>query len=80
MQPRHAGSIASTMASITTLRRNTISNEPMWRCSSRTATAMAVNESTAPPIHSTPRTEFETGRSGHFPYVMVFALRDGPVS
>ena len=56
------GSIASTIASITTLRRNTISNEPMWRCSSRTAIAMAVNDSTAPPIHRAPRS-----RSGDMP-------------
>src|SRR5262245_57442450 len=48
------GSIASTIASITRLRRNTISNEPIWRCSSRTAIAIAVNESTAPPIQRTP--------------------------
>ena len=49
------GSMMNTIASMPRLRRNTISNEPMWRCSSRTATAMAANESTAPPIHSTPR-------------------------
>src|SRR5688500_7928549 len=49
------GSIASTMASITMLRRNTISNVPMWRSSSRAAIAIAVNDRTAPPIHSAPR-------------------------
>src|SRR5687767_5432317 len=49
------GSIASTIASITTLLRNTISNEPMWRCSSRTAIAIAVNDATAPLIQRTPR-------------------------
>ena len=41
--------------SITTLRRKTISNEPMCCCSSRTAIAMAANDSTAPSIQSTPR-------------------------
>src|SRR5260221_7584362 len=44
-----------TIVSITMLRRNRISNEPMWRCNSRTATAMAANDSTAPPIHRAPR-------------------------
>src|SRR3989442_10491031 len=48
-------SIAPTIASITTLRRKRISNGPMWRCSSRPATAMAANESTAPSIHRAPR-------------------------
>src|SRR6266545_1456686 len=37
------------------LRRNRISKEPTWRCSSRTAIAIAANESTAPSIHRTPR-------------------------
>jgi hypothetical protein len=31
----------------------------MWRCSSRTAIAIAANESTAPSIHSTPRTVWD---------------------
>jgi hypothetical protein len=31
----------------------------MWRCSSRTATAIAAKESTAPSIQSTPRTEWD---------------------
>src|SRR2546428_11945704 len=47
--------MAPTITSIATLRMNKISNEPMRRCSSRTATAIAAKESTAPSIHTTPR-------------------------
>src|SRR5919109_3593705 len=76
------GSIASTIASITRLRMNTISNDPMWRCSSRAAIAMAVNDSTAPLIQSTPRRVLdiavETGADPIFPYVMVFSHAEEP--
>src|SRR3989337_640395 len=64
------GSRASVIASIPTLRRNTISNEPMWRCSSRTAMAMAMNENTAPSIHRTPRSE------GVIRFIVLLALSD----
>src|SRR2546428_9544187 len=47
--------MAPTITSITTLRMNKISNEPMRRCSSRTAIAIAAKESTAPSVHPTPR-------------------------
>ena len=50
------GSMANVMASMPRLRRNTISNEPMWRCSSRTAMAINAKENTAPSIHRAPRT------------------------
>src|SRR5262245_55663890 len=57
------------MASITMLRMNTISNEPMWRCSSRTEIAITTNESTAPPIHSAPRSELEVPVIGKSAYL-----------
>ena len=49
------GRSAPMMTSETTLRRNNISKLPMVRSNSRTATAMAENDSTAPPIHRAPR-------------------------
>src|SRR5258706_14283071 len=52
------GSMAVAISSMTMLRRNTISNEPMWRCSSRTAIAIMAKQSTAPSIHSAPRSSW----------------------
>ena len=49
------GSTASTRANETRLRRNRISKLPMVRSSSRTATAMRENDSSAPHIHRAPR-------------------------
>src|SRR5438067_5067479 len=51
--------IVETSSSVTSVRSARISRIPMWRSSSRTATAITANDSTAPSIHSTPRSAFE---------------------
>src|SRR5687768_16409353 len=56
VNPRR-GSITSTSANETTLRRNRISRLSRALSSSRTATAMAEKENSAPTIHRAPRTE-----------------------